>query len=112
MDNSTVFIIASLVGAIGRTLLPYFLVLREAPETKFDRKFFLPVCGAILATVIFFPVALPSIGAALQGYTVVNGFTLAGAFGLGWGLFDMIREGQKVYEAFRNPPGGAARGAG
>jgi len=112
MDNSVVFIIASLIGAIGRTLLPYLLVLKEAPETKFDRKFFLPMLGAVLATLVFFPVALPSIAAALEGYVVVNGFTLAGAFGLGWGLFDMIRESQKVYEAFRNPPGGAARGAG
>lgn len=111
MDNTTIFIIASLIGAIGRTLLPYFLVLKEKPETEFDRKFFLPILGAVLVTLIFFPVALPGIAAALQGYVVVNGFTLAGAFGLGWGLFDMMREAQKVYESFRTPPGGAGHGA-
>jgi hypothetical protein len=112
MEITTVFIIASLIGAIGRTLVPYALILKENPGTKFDRQFFLPIVGSVLATLVFFPLALPGVAVALQGYTIVNGFTLAGAFGLGWGLFDMIREGQKIFETFRQPPGVITKGAG
>jgi len=87
MNETTTIYIACALGVLARTLAPYLLTLKDKPDTKFDRKFLVPV---IISVVINFFVA-PFVFAQLPA-----GATWIGAFTFGWGATDVSRDAIKL----------------
>ena len=79
--------LAAIGGIMARTLVPYLIVLQQAPATKFDRKFLVPAAIAVVLALLASPLVLGSITGAETYIT---------AFIAGWGGSDIIREGLKV----------------
>ena len=96
MSNVTVVIVMALLGTVGRTLVPFLLVLRDKPETQFDRKFILPAVVSAVLSVIGLPLILSGLPDGAWLAADVRDFVLV--FVAAWGLTDMARSGQKQFE--------------
>lgn len=81
--NFLVLVLACVVGITGRTLIPYLQMLRDAPDTKFDRKFLVPVAVSVLVNIFLVPFVLS---------TLPEGANWIAAYLAGWGVTDQARE--------------------
>lgn len=87
-------IIAVLLGIVGRTVVPYLEMLRENPETPFDKRFLVPAGVSVLIALITSPLVFAAIPAEqLQDVTLAG---MALLFAAAWGLTDVARSGQKL----------------
>lgn len=87
-------IIAVLLGITGRTVVPYLEALRDKPDTKWERKFWLPPAVSLLIGVIIAPLVFAAMPP--ESISNVTWQGLAAAFTAAWGLTDIVRSGQKV----------------
>lgn len=78
-----IVVLACLVGIVGRTVIPYLQTLKDNPETKFDRKFFVPAVVAVLVNVFLVPLVLS---------TLPKGADWITAYLAGWSVTDQARE--------------------
>ena len=85
----TIFLAAAL-GIISRTLLPFLLTVKDAPDTKFDRKFLLPVLMGVFANLLLAPAVFQSLSAE-AGWIV--------AYLAGYGTTDLSRDLTKLVGA-------------
>jgi len=92
-------VIAVSLGLVGRTLLPYLQVLKDNPETQFDRKFLVPAAVSCVVALFTLPIVLTALPQGLLSVTALDVLTLATAFVAGWGVTDIARETQKLIGA-------------
>lgn len=86
-------IIAVLLGIAGRTVVPYLEALRDAPDTKWERRFWVPPAVSLVIGLIMSPLVLSAIPADQLANVTIPG--LAALFAAAWGLTDIARSGQK-----------------
>ncbi len=96
MNTTVVVLVVALGGALARTLVPYLQVLRDNPETTFDRKFLLPPIVSCIIALITLPVALAAVPKDLLELSTLSLSGLIGVFLAVWGATDVIRSGQKL----------------
>ncbi len=88
-------IIAVLLGIVGRTVLPYLQILKDNPDTTFDRKFVVPAVVTILIALLSSPLTFAAIPAEqLNAAPTFQGLLVL--FVAGWGATDVVRAGQKL----------------
>lgn len=94
-SQGVLIIILVLFGAIARTILPYLQVLRECPDTPFDRKYFVPLIASVLTTLITIPLALATIppNQFISDLTISSGVIF---FLAGYGFNSVARDVQKA----------------
>lgn len=80
------------LGVVSRTWVPYLQALRDNPDIKFDKKFLLPALISALLNLFLVPAAITVAGPIPS---------FAAGYVLGWGLQDISRAGQKLYETMR-----------
>ncbi len=85
MTTVLLYVVCAL-GIISRTILPYLVALRDAPETKFDRKFLLPPLIGILINLLVAPFVFKTIPGSADWIV---------AYIVGWGSTDISREALK-----------------
>ena len=86
-------IIMSLLGVVGRAIIPYLQILKDNPTTTFDRKFIIPALASAAISVIGLPLVLSGLTDSAWLTTTPQGYVLI--FVSAWGLADMARAGQK-----------------
>jgi hypothetical protein len=87
MNETTTIYIASVLGIVARTLVPFLLTIKDNPETKFDRKFLVPVIISVVINLLVAPFVFEQLPA---------GATWTGAFIFGWGTTDISRDAMKL----------------
>lgn len=87
MNETTIIYIACALGILARTLVPYLLTIKDNPETKFDRKFLVPVIISVVVNLFVAPFVFEQLPA---------GATWVGAFIFGWGATDISRDAMKL----------------
>lgn len=93
MDNTWIVILMALLGALGRTIVPFLQALQTNPDTQFDRKFVIPAAVAAVLSIIGLPLILSGLPDSAWSAGGVKEFVLV--FVAAWGLTDMARAGQK-----------------
>lgn len=93
MSNTLIVVVMALLGVLGRTLVPYFQMLKDKPDTPFDRHFLLPAAVSALMAIIGLPLILAGLPDSAWLATDVKAFVLV--FVGAWGLTDMARAAQK-----------------
>lgn len=96
MNTTVVVLLIALLGALGRTLVPYLQILRDNPETPFDRKFLLPPLVSCVIALITLPLALSAVPKDLLELSTLSISGLVAVFLAVWGATDVIRSGQKL----------------
>jgi hypothetical protein len=96
MENLGWILLAAGLGVLGRTLLPYLQVLRDYPDTPFDRKFLLPAVVSAIIAVIALPLILGGLPDTIWVSSTPQGYILV--FVSAWGMTDITRLGQKQSE--------------
>lgn len=82
----TLYLVCAL-GIVSRTIIPYLVVLKDNPGTKFDAKFLLPVAIGIILNLLVAPFVFGAIP---------TGADWIAAYIVGWGATDISREALKV----------------
>lgn len=93
MSSTAIVVGMALLGVLGRTLVPYLQMLRDNPDTPFDRRFLLPAAASALLAIIGLPLILAGLPDSAWLATDVKAFVLV--FVGAWGLTDMARAVQK-----------------
>jgi len=75
------------VGIAARVLVPYLQALREHPETKFDKKYLVPIVISLVLNVMLVPTIVKTLPV---GTDYLLGFLA------GWATTDVSREGTKL----------------
>lgn len=96
MNTTVIVLLVALLGAVGRTLVPYLQVLRDNPDTVFDRKFLLPPIVSCVIALITLPIALATIPKDMLELSALSLSSLVAVFLAVWGATDVIRSGQKL----------------
>lgn len=104
MSTATlVVLIVAALGALARTLVPYLELLRDAPDTVFDRKFLVPPAVSCAIALITLPLALSALPKDLIESPTLSVSGLVAVFLAVWGATDVARSGQKLVGALFLP---------
>jgi hypothetical protein len=93
MSNTVIVVFVALLGVICRALVPFLQVLKDQPETTFDRKFVVPAIVTIVIAIFGLPLVLSGMPESAWAAIDIKGFVLV--FVAAWGLTDIARAGQK-----------------
>jgi hypothetical protein len=95
VSQGVLIIALVLLGALARTILPYLQVLRECPDTPFDRKYWVPLIASVLTTLITIPLAIATIppNQFISELTISSGVIF---FLAGYGFNSVARDVQKA----------------
>ncbi len=85
-------VIGIVVGIIFRTFVPYLNVLKQNPETKFDKKFILPPIVSLIASIPLAIALLPQVSSSSGNF--IQDFVAS--FTLSYTAQDITREVQKA----------------
>ena len=91
-------IVAVLLGITARTVIPFLQVLRDAPETKFDRRFVVPAVVTLLIALLTSPLVFAALPPEQLNNPEPTFASLTLLFVAAWGTTDVIRQGQKLFE--------------
>lgn len=83
MTDTMYLYAACVLGILARAALPYLVVLKENPETKFDRKFLTSPIAALVLDLLVAPFVLGEMPAGLDWIA---------AFTFGWASSDISRK--------------------
>lgn len=89
-------IIAVLFGIVARTLIPFLQVLKENPETKFDRKFVVPAVATLIVSLLVSPFVFVALPPEQVNQTSPTFISLCVLFVAAWGTNDVLRQVQKL----------------
>lgn len=86
-------ILFAVLGIVARIVVPYLFVLKDHPETKFDRAYILPAIVSVLIGVLTSPLTIAALPP--ETWQAVTPAALCGVFLAAWGMTDIVRLGQK-----------------
>jgi hypothetical protein len=96
--NMGLVILAVLLGILARTLIPFLQVLKDAPETKFDRAFLVPAVVTLVIALLTSPLVFAALPQEQLNNPAPTFASLVLLFVAAWGTTDVIRQGQKLFE--------------
>lgn len=88
-------VVAVLLGIIARTAVPFIQVLRDNPNTPFDRQFIIPAVMTLLIALLTSPLVFAALPRDQLNNPSPTFESLCLLFLAAWGTTDAIREGQK-----------------
>lgn len=91
--GTVLVIVVALLGVLARTFVPYLQLLKEKPDTPFDRKFVVPAIASGLISILTLPLILGGLPDTAWLANTAQGYVLV--FIASWGLTDIARSGQK-----------------
>lgn len=93
MDWITIIFVV--LGDIARTVLPFLAEVRDDPNTRFDRKFWIPLIIALIINLLALPLILGTISVVSSAASTPTAIPWWMAFGYGWGVTDMANKATK-----------------
>jgi hypothetical protein len=94
VNATAAVVVVVLLGIVGRTVVPYLEMLRNNPDTPFDRKFLVPAVVSVVIALITSPLVFAAIPPEQLSAATLP--ALAVLFAAAWGLTDVARAGQKL----------------
>lgn len=91
-------IVAVLLGIVARTVIPFLQVLKENPQTKFDRAFLVPAAVSVVIALIVSPLVFAAIPESQLNDASPTIGSLVLLWVSGWGMTDVIRQGQILFK--------------
>lgn len=91
-------IVAVLLGIVARTVIPFLQVLKDNPQTQFDRAFLVPAIVTLVIALLTSPLVFAALPPEQLNQETPTFAGLVLLFVAAWGTTDVIRQGQKLFE--------------